>query len=454
MFKAFGLDNKRSAPEWSGTLASQEADTASDDDSPASAAEEQKADPAAVKKASSAGSQEAMSEGRAPPGSPPAAAPARRRSAEAQDSFDFGIAGAAAPAPEAARNPARPASPVPPPASKPKALESEPGWSTPPELPRELPARRLIPMRRVYDRIGAIDAPPRLLDSARPARLAQLEARASAQELNRGALKELYAADFLAGELELASQVAERWSEKDPLDPDALTARADLAAQRGQRERAIRILGSVVDVRPGDYKSQWRLARLHRWSGDPARGCRHSLAVAQLQLRDAKLVAEALRCAREVGQKGWVEDLIAALSPDVRQRALSLEEKPRPSDELSGDLRVQATWQGAEHDLDLVILHPEGYRVSWLGAPTRAVISATDVLSVHREGLALRGAEAGQYAIEVVRSSATSGPVRGSLSLQVGKAQRTLPFVLEGERLRVATARIRLESRLVPVEGW
>jgi hypothetical protein len=178
------------------------------------------------------------------------------------------------------------------------------------------------------------------------------------------------------------------------------------------------------------------------------------LAVAQLRLRDAKLVAEALRCAREVGQKGWVEDLIAALSPDVRQQALSLEEKPRPGDELSGDLRVQATWQGAEHDLDLVILHPEGYRVSWLGAPTRAVISATDVLSVHREGLALRGAEAGQYAIEVVRSSATSGPVRGSLSLRVGKAERSIPFVLEGERTRVATARIRLEGRLVPVAGW
>jgi hypothetical protein len=481
MFKAFGLDNQRGAPEWSGTLGSQEAETTGDEDSsPAGALEQEQADKAPAssavaraptkKQANSAGPEWGMSEGRASstsaggtnnapifdgqgslgnsrpgaaPPAPAAPAPARRRSAEPDDSYDFGLGDElAAPRSEARR------------AAKPRALEQDPSWRAPPAQPFELPARRMIPMHRVYERIGTIDPSPRLLDVARPAHLAQLEARASAQELNRGALKELYAADFLAGELELASQLAERWSEKDPLDPDALTARADLAAQRGQRELAIRILGSVVDVRPGDYKSQWRLARLHRWSGDPARGCRHSLAVAQLRLRDAKLVAEALHCAREVGQKGWVEDLIAALSPDVRQQALSLEEKPRPGDELSGDLRVQATWQGAEHDLDLVILHPEGYRVSWLGAPTRAVISATDVLSVHREGLALRGAEAGQYAIEVVRSSATSGPVRGSLSLRVGKAERSIPFVLEGERTRVATARIRLEGRLVPVAGW
>ncbi|HKO94798.1 MAG TPA: hypothetical protein VJU61_26770, partial [Polyangiaceae bacterium] len=253
---------------------------------------------------------------------------------------------------------------------------------------------------------------------------------------------------------ERAAQDAERWSDKDPLDPDALTARADLAAQQGQRDLAIRILGSVVDVRPGDYRSQWRLARLHRWAGNPARGCRHSLAVAQLMLNDAKLVAEGVRCSREVGQSGWADDLLGALTPQVLQEVQRLQAQPRPSDELSGDLRVQADWQGATHDLDLVIVHPDGYRVSWLGAPTRAVISATDVLSVHREGLALRGAEAGQYGIELVRSTPTSGSVRGTLELLVGKERRTLPFVLEGDRLRVATAQLRLAARLVPIEGF
>jgi hypothetical protein len=233
-----------------------------------------------------------------------------------------------------------------------------------------------------------------------------------------------------------------------------LTARADLAAQRGQRDLAIRILGSVVDVRPGDYKAQWRLARLHRWAGNPARGCRHSLAVAQLMLRDPKLVSEAVGCSRDVGQSRTADDLLAALEPSVRSQVEQLLQKRRPSDQLSGDFRVQASWQGSEHDVDLVIIHPDGYRVSWLGAPTRAVISASDVLSVQREGLGLRGAEPGQYAIELVRSSPTPGTIRGSVQLSIANAQRTLPFELTGERTRLATVTLKNEARLVPLDAW
>jgi Mg-chelatase subunit ChlD len=485
MFKAFGLDNRRQAPEWSGTRDSQESETwggqaelaeneaahgqGADADHNADKNEVEKrrssnsgqlwgeeigevaldrAQPSAKAASGSGAGPRASREAeqplaRAPSAVPPAPAPASRRSSMVpDDGVDPGFA-------------------VPPPGSEPPAPLAP--WQLPPEQRRDQPLwqdpswpprTRLIPMRRVYDRTGSIDVPPRPFELAAPGRRSQLEARASAEELSRSALKELYVADFLAGDLDRAADAAERWSEKDPLDPDALTARADLAAQRGQRELAIRILGSVVDVRPGDYKAQWRLARLHRWGGDPARGCRHSLAVAQLMLNDAKLVADALRCARDIGQSGWVEDLSQALSPEVRQQVTRLDAQPKPSEELSGDLRVQASWQGAEHDLDLVLLHPHGFRVSWLGAPTRAVISASDVLSVHREGLALRGADAGQYAIEVVRSSRTTGPVHGSLQLFVGKTERTVPFVLEGARLRVATAQMRLVSRLVPIEGW
>jgi hypothetical protein len=306
-------------------------------------------------------------------------------------------------------------------------------------------------MRRVWDRTGSIDAPPSLLDSSSPARRLTIEARSRQQADHRSALKDLYVVDFLAGDLESAARSVERWSDKDPLDPDALTARADLAAQRGLRDQAIRRLGSVVDVRPGDYKAQWRLARLHRWAGDPARGCRHSLGVAQLMLRDAKLVAQALSCAREVGQASWVTDLLAALDPEVRREVLRRDALPKPSEELAGDFRILARWQGAEHDLDLVIIHPEGYRVSWLGAPTASVISANDVLSREREGLALRGAQAGQYAIELVRSNGSHGTIYGNVDIHVGHTQRNVAFVMDGDRLRVATARISLKSRLVPL---
>jgi hypothetical protein len=43
-----------------------------------------------------------------------------------------------------------------------------------------------------------------------------------------------------------------------------------------------------------------------------------------------------------------------------------------------------------------------------------------------------QGAEAGQYGIELVRSTPTSGAVRGSLELVVGKERRNVPFALEG----------------------
>jgi hypothetical protein len=244
-------------------------------------------------------------------------------------------------------------------------------------------------------------------------------------------VKKLYTLELLAGHLDQASAVAERWSTKDPLDPDALTARADIAAARGERDLAIRILGSVVDVRPGDHKAQWRLARLHRWAGRAELGCRNSLAVAQIRANDPKLLAEAVRCARDVGHGD-----VAAAAPD-------------PS-ALVGDLQVQANWSGGD-DLDIAMLPPDGYRVSWLGAPTKAIITARDVQSTSHEGLALSGAAPGDYVIEITRPGGHRGAVRGSVDLTVAGERRNIPFVLDGTSTRIALAKITTKSRLVPL---
>jgi len=101
--------------------------------------------------------------------------------------------------------------------------------------------------------------------------------------------------------------------------------------------------------------------------------------------------------------------------------------------------------------LDLVIVHPDGYRVSWLGAPTRSVITARDVLSMNREGLALRGAKPGEYAIEVVRTDGGSELIRGEVQLKIAGKGRSIPFSLEGERVRIASAKIWMQSELVPL---
>jgi Mg-chelatase subunit ChlD/ferric-dicitrate binding protein FerR (iron transport regulator) len=409
MFGAFGLSDRRQAPSWSGE---EEASTSEGKAEEPSAALESLGDENAASSASGA--------------------PAKARSA---------APAAAAPSGDAVPTDAEGA--------------AEPGATQTDEPQRESPLspeQQLVPMRRVWERVGKIEVPPAELAAATGERRRALERRVAEHGESRSALRDLYLASFLAGDLDAAGRAAESWAAKDPLDVEALTARADVAAQRGDRELSIRMLGSVVDMNPADYKAQWRLARLHRWAGQPQRGCRHALAVAQLRASDAQLVSDGIGCARDAGDDRSADMLLSALGASVRAEVERLSRKRRSGDELSGDFRVVASWQGAEHDLDVVILHPEGYRVSWLGAPTRAVISASDVLGLTREGLALRGASAGHYAIELVRSSATNGPVRGSLRILAPGTERSVPFVLDGGRMRVATVELVRRSRLVPLE--
>jgi tetratricopeptide (TPR) repeat protein len=311
----------------------------------------------------------------------------------------------------------------------------------------------MVPMRKVWDRVGTIASGNETPKGGSFEELSQRRERFENNPLSREALKELYAATMLSGDVERASELAERWSEKDPMDPDALTARADVAAQRGDRDLAIRILGSVVDVRPHDHQAQFRLARLFRWAGAPERGCRHSFAAAQLRPSDEQLLARAVRCLRDGGKSSIASALLAAANEDARRDAERIMKTSKTDDAgLSGDLRLEAQWNGAATDIDLVIMHPDGYRVSWLGAPTRSVITATDVLSRDREGLALRGAKAGEYAIEVVRAErGSTGVVRGEVKIRAGTTDKTVPFTLERERTRIGTVKISMRSRLVPL---
>jgi DNA-directed RNA polymerase specialized sigma24 family protein/tetratricopeptide (TPR) repeat protein len=317
-----------------------------------------------------------------------------------------------------------------------------PGWS-----------RRWVPMRKIWERVGRIVVPATpsfgILPGQRDA-IERAERDVAANASSRDAVKKLYTLYFMSGDVERASSVAERWSEKDPLDPDALTARADVAAARGDRDLAIRILGSVVDVRPGDHKAQWRLARLHRWAERAELGCRHSMAVAQIRSNDGKLLAEAVRCERDVGDAALASDLLAAADDATRRAATTLLAQPATDPfALRGDLHLDATWSGGD-DLDLAMVSSEG-RISWLGAPTRAVISARDVLSGSRESLALQGASNGDYVIEITRPAGRSGVVRGMIEIAVPGDHREVPFVLDGDRARVAMLKISSRSRLVPL---
>ena len=307
----------------------------------------------------------------------------------------------------------------------------------------------MVPMRRVWDRHGSV-VTARLIPNHASDR--KIEAAIEAFESNensRGAVKKLYSLYAVSGDIVRARGIAEFWSRKDPLDPAALTALADLAAGEGDRGRAIRLLGSVIDVRPDDIASQKRLARLHRWAGRQEQACRHSVAIAELREKDADLLGEAVYCSRKLGDNETARALLAAAEPSVREKAERVATSVTRDSKLSGDLRLEANWEG-DHDIDLALIHPDGHRVSWLGAPTHSVITAVDVTDRGREGLALRGAKPGEYAIQVVRASG-SGPVRGTITVTVAKEKRHIPFTLTGDQATVGIAKIALSSRLEPL---
>jgi tetratricopeptide (TPR) repeat protein len=435
MLNAFGLDNRRKAPEWTGE---ETADSSESKGEVAMADKDEERDDAHMRLG--AGAMRPGAAGGGLGGLPPVAKKKRSLDYDAFGDMAAASAPTAAPAPQPQSAPAAEAKAPARTKAGPPVVVSEV------EPPRDS-RRTWIPMRRVWDRVGDINTARNQPKAASADAIAQAERDASQNENRRGAVKKLYTLYAMSGDLERARSLAERWSEKEPLDPEALTARADMAARAGDRETAIRILGSVVDVRPGDVKAQQRLARLYRWSGQPVLGCHHSLAIAQLGSKDSELLADAVRCARETGLGIVGEDLLSAAETATRSRAEQLLKATPTEAKLLGDLRLEASWNSGP-DLDLGLIDPDGNRISWLGAPTRAVISATSVTSPVSEGLGLRGAKPGEYLVEIVRTTDT-GPVSGTLKITAANTTRTVPFTLDGTRTVVGLVTIRMEPRLV-----
>lgn len=315
-------------------------------------------------------------------------------------------------------------------------------------VPRRLPAP-LVPMRRIWERHGEVLTERLVPKAADSEALTRAELSLSREPSVRANLKQAFALSSVAGDLARATRLAEQWLLKEPLDPEALTALADVEARRGNRERAVRVMGSVLDVRPGDTASHRRLQRLERWAGRFELACRHAIAIAESKSADRALRVEAVRCARATGMVELASALLEGVGAAEREATERLANQPAPADVLVGDVRLEATWQG-DTDIDLALLDTEGHRISWLGAATRSIISARDVTSTSREGLALRGALPGEYVVELSRGQGT-GRARGELAITVAGNTRRVPFELDGERKSVSLLRITMRSRLVPL---
>jgi Mg-chelatase subunit ChlD/tetratricopeptide (TPR) repeat protein len=467
MFKAFGLDNTRFSPEWSGEdVATGESANAPAEstffdsnigDDEGSGASVQGGNIGGLRGAGhGGGGRVAPTGGAAPrtataatrpsePASPAAPASDRDEPAkEKKSSVKLESADVLIPSNKPAEAP-RPAPSV---ARRPPVDNPFPNDPLNPDLGP--PRRRLIPMRRTFERTGEIFIDRFAPRAASSSAIAAAELDVERNENRRESVKKLFALLLRAGDIDRAARVSRRWSDKEPLDPEAITARADVLAASGDRTEAIRVLSSVVDVRPGDVAAQKRLARLHRWAGEPELGCRYSVAIAEFRASDAALLGDAVRCSRALGDGALADELLTNADAKTRSAADELLKAAAPNDrDLRGDLRVEATWSGGM-DLDLALVHPDGHRVSWLGAPTRSVITARDVSSTSAEGLALNNPQAGEYVIEVVRSGGTGRGI-GEVTVTAAGTTRRVPFTIDGTRVSIAIANISVRQVLVPL---
>jgi hypothetical protein len=325
---------------------------------------------------------------------------------------------------------------------------------------RRPPARQanLVPMRRVFDRKASFSVDNQLVNEV-AATLADAESASKAAPDSRDKTVALYKALMSSGKVGEALELTAKWSQRDALDPEALQARADLAAMNGDREKAMRILSGLADVRPGDKLVQKRLAAAFTQMGAPDFACQHRLALAEIDENDVNAVAAAVRCSQDQGLRDVSQTILTSVRSDLRDkidtasRTLKLNDVPA----LLGDMRVSATWT-APVDLDIAIVDKSGKRMSWLGSTVQNVsVSAKDAASTSGETLAISGLGSGTFAVEVVRANGVNGstPVQGELTFTLpGGETRKVPFTLTGNRVSAGSVKVFFTSRLVPANGF
>jgi ferric-dicitrate binding protein FerR (iron transport regulator) len=397
------------------------------------------------------------------PPPPPAAAPAAPKPSFAGPA---GASAAASAAPEAdfknkveekkeMQQPAQTKTP----AKKAAPADVDDAW-TRREAERARNARRagMVPMRKVFDRKVSFDAGNTLATQG-AGKLVAAEAALRAAPDSRDKTVDLFALYSTSGRLGEAQELTARWSGRDALDPDALLARADLAARQGNRDRAVRILGGLVDVRPNDRAAQTRLAELHEAAGEAELACESRVTISEIAASDAKALADAVRCSRATQMTDLAARLLGDATPTTNAAAERLLVENKPAPPLAGDVQITAEWTGVE-DVDVALVDAQGRRTSWLGTPVKnATVTSRDVKSSSRESLAIANLPQGSYVLEVSRASGGDAgvPVRGDVTLHIAGQIRKMPFALTGARTEIGTVRVFFTSRLVPVDqprGW
>jgi tetratricopeptide (TPR) repeat protein len=309
--------------------------------------------------------------------------------------------------------------------------------------------RMVIQMKRVWERQAALATFDGVSPSITKA-ITDAEDALAKNPDSREKHRALVQALSYAGKLDEARNVANRWLERDRLDPQALGYIADLLGREGKRELALRTLAGLVDLDPDRAALHERMINAYERTGRLAQACSHRVALVGLTVKEAaKRAGAAARCLRALGRTGDAELVMASLVDDkARTEAEKLATVAPALPRVAGDLVIDGKWTSTA-DLDISLVAPDGTRVSWMGG--RSDITVADSTARDREQLAVKRLRKGNYLIEISRGEPTNGPVRGTLDVSVLGQKKSLPFELTGERTVVGKISVTMISHLEPV---
>jgi tetratricopeptide (TPR) repeat protein len=317
--------------------------------------------------------------------------------------------------------------------------------STPP-VP--LGGRRGRYMRKVWYQVADV-SPYGIERRAELAAVERAEAALALRPDSRDRHRALVQALSRAGDLARAEQAVSAWLGRDPMDAEALAALADLAARRGRRDEALRLLSGTLDVEPESKALHERLALAYERIHEDALGCAHRIALAEIA-GDAAAVGAALRCERAQAHERAATALLAGLAdPAVRLRAEEVAARALARPAARGPVVVVGRWT-AGADLDIALIGPRGNRLSFMGGSSRLV--ADFGAAPDGERLGLGRIASGGYVVEISRTSpGDGGPVQGELVIEAFGNRRSYPFVLSGDHAPVARLDVRRDFRLEPL---
>jgi len=303
-------------------------------------------------------------------------------------------------------------------------------------------------MRKVWFKVASVSsntAPTSGDTQAVATAQSELEARPDSRDRQRALVRAL----AKAGELERAAKAASDWLERDKLDPEALTYLSDVVGRGGERDRALRLLSGIVDLRADDAILHERMAKAFERTGNAIRACAHRVSLAEIKADSVSDVAKAVRCERALGHSTGARSLIDGLKDNaLRSKVEAAAQGNDSQPSARGELLLVGRWS-VPVDLDLSLVTNEGTRVSWMGGRVSAV--GEDADSLGRETVGLSSIGAGSYRVEVSRTDPNDHrPISGQVEVRALDERQTLRFNLVGSHAVVGSVRIKRESRLVP----